>query len=389
MRFSLATLTLALFLLSSACDDPTSVGVELIDIRSGAPEVVEIAPTLIQDRSVFDVTGNARRAMLGDVNDPLIGGTQARAAVDFALPASVVPSAAFRQGTVTYAELQLRPDYLYGDTTATIDTTVSEIFDEWAASGNNSSDEIVPGPVLTTASFSPIDSVLTIPLPQSWISDRDADLRSQDFVTLFNGFLLEPANDGVLFGININDSRMMVVSGGDTVTAFRVSRNLSLLRKTTAASPPPGSVVLQDGQGSGLGIDFDIAGADLENVALSRIVVRVPYDSLAMNQALPANFVRPAMSRVDLVGITADSISVPLATSNVRDGVLVFDDPVLRSTFQNVLIDQSVFTSFALMGSLDVPPIDNTASALILRDGSLDPVDGPAAAMTVIRPTEL
>ncbi len=389
MRPTFAALLIALTVFSTACDDPTSVGVELIDNRSGAPEVEQIGAALIENRTVFDVTGNSRRALMGQVEDPLVGGTAASAALDFALPASLVPSAAFRQGPVTYAELRLRPDYRYGDTTATVDVNVAEIFEDWSATGNNSSEVITSGPVLLTTTLDAADTLFTIPLPESWINDKDPDLRSQDFVNLFNGFLVEAISEGVLLGIDIDRSGMMVVSGDDTVSSFLVSRNLSLVRRTTAGAPPTSRAILQDGHGAGLGIDLNLEASDFQDVALSRIVVRVPYDSLAFDSNLPVNFVRPSLPRVDLVGITPDSLAIPLATSQVRNGVLIFEDPVLRSTIQDLLIGQSVFDSFALMGSLDSPPIDNTASALLLMDGSIDPEDGPIAALTVIRPAEL
>jgi hypothetical protein len=388
MRPLYAKFAFVLLAATLGCDDPTGVGVELIDIRSGAPQVEQLYPAFQTNHVVYDVTGNARRALLGSVEDPLVGGTRAAAALDFAIPSTLVPSADFQQGPVEYAELQLVPDYIYGDTTSTIDVSLSEIFETWTATGNSSSASIPSGPQITTATLRAADTLLVIPLPESWYKDpvTEVNLRSQDFVTLFQGFLVEPLNNGVVFGIDFDESSMLVVSGGDTLN-FLLSRNLSLVSRTSPASPPPGRVVLQDGHGSGLGVEFDFASADLENVAVSRAVLRVLYDSLAADQQLPPNFVRPALTQVDFVGFTSDSVAVPLATSSVTDGVLLFDGPVLRATFQDALIGQSVFDSFALMGSIDLQPVQNTANVLILSDGTID-TDGPTMALTVIKPAE-
>lgn len=387
MKPAHATLVLAILLAVAACDDPTGVGVELIDNGSGAPEAVELAPGLQPDHPVFDVTGGARRALMGATNDPLIGGTAASAALDFALPATVVPSVGFRTGPATSAELRLVRDYRYGDTTATVDLAVSEIFEEWTATGGTSSTTISPGPRLLTATVQATDTLLTIPLPESWVDANDSNLRSQDFVSIFRGFLIEPQSEGVVLGIDVDESHMRVISGGDTAS-FLVSRNLSLIERTAAGNPPAGLAILQDGPGTGLGLVLDFESADVTDVALARVVVRVPYDSIAIRQQLPPNFVRPTIVRADLVGITEDSLAIPLATSQVRNGALLFDDPILTSTLQGVLIGESVFRSFALMGSLDLAPVDNTVNTLLLRDGSVD-ADGPSMALTVIRPATL
>ncbi|MDX1430735.1 MAG: hypothetical protein R3282_10620, partial [Rhodothermales bacterium] len=325
-------------ILSTGCDDPSPLSVDLIDTTSGAPEVVEISLGALPSGIAADVTGNARRSLAGMVDDPVVGRIDAAAGLDFASP--VVLSDAFEEGPVTEAVLELARSYRFGDTTSTVQYSVRAIDEEWQAAGATSAGSIPFGAVITTGEISGSDTMLTIPLPSSWIEANSALIRSTNFANSFHGFYLEATSGNAVLGFSSQSSSFRVVSGEDTVN-FVVSRNLTLLSRDDSGVAPPGTAVLQDGVGLGLEVDFAAAEDQLRDKALNRLVVRVPVDSLSAPP--PPNFVRPRPFQVDLAGVTADSVVVTLAVSVQDEQGYRFESNSLNAVGQEILLGQSPF----------------------------------------------
>ncbi len=376
-------LALVLAIALSACGDSSTLGVDLLDSQVGLPEIVELPTSTLGVQPARDVTGNARRALVGVVDDPLTGTVRSSAGIDFA--SAVVLSEAFRNGPVSSVELLLVSDYRYGDTTATIDVSIREIPEEWTAAGSDSQDRIPSGNEITTATLNGVDSLQTVEMPAEWIDANSALIRTTDFTTGFHGLLFEPVAGNLVTGFNAAATNIRVVSGEDTVD-FIVTRSLSRIRRETAATLPPNIALLQDGVGEGLQLDFGFESSELIDVALNRAILSVPFDS-AQVLSTPPNFVRPLLRQVDLAGVTADSLVIPITAGIPSDGRLVFDSAALRNTIQSALLEQPIFERLVLTGQLGLTPFQNTINVLLVRSGP-DPLDRPRLILTVISPLD-
>ncbi len=361
----LVVLVLTAGLLALGCDDPSPLSADLVDTSSGAPETVVFSLGGLPTTFAADITGNARRSLVGQVDDAVTGRITAAAAMDFASPVAL--SGAFEAGPVTVAELRLQRSYRFGDTTSTVQVNVRSIDDDWDAAGSTSRTEVPFGSVITTGEISGADTLLTIPLPESWIEENSSLLRSTDFVSEFKGFYIEASGGNAVLGFASQSSSFRVASGVDTVD-FVVSRNLTRINKEQAGTPPAGTFVLQDGIGDGLLIDFSNAIDSLNSTALNRAVVHLPVDSTSATT--PANFVRPRPSQVDLSGVTADSVVVTLAVSVQDELGLRFESASLNAVVQAMLLGEMPFEKYVLTGHLDIAPVDNTIDALVIPDGS-------------------
>ncbi len=362
------------------CDDPSNLGVDLVDTSTGTPEVVRISTSGVTTARTRDITGNARRSLIGRVVDPVAGTLAASAGLDFASPVTLSDN--FKAGPVTDAELRLVRTYRYGDTTSTLDINLRSIDVEWIASGSDSKTEIPFGALITTTSLSPQDSLVRVPLPPAWIEANDALLRSANFITDFQGFYVEAAGGNVIVGFSSQTSSMRVVSGADTVD-FVVSRNLTRVVRSSPAVPPPGLSLMQDGVGEGLEVAFDYEESAARGAVLSRAVLRVALDSVSAPP--PVHFVRPRPSQVDLAGVTTDSLVFTLAVSTQQGDFLIFDSTILRGALQDLLLGRSVFERFVITGHADIAPVANTVDVLLLENGTSG-TRLPEINLTVIRP---
>ncbi|MBT8399825.1 MAG: DUF4270 domain-containing protein [Rhodothermia bacterium] len=376
----LVTLLLSAGFLALGCDDPSPLSADLVDTSSGAPETVIFALGALPTTFAADITGNARRSLVGQVDDPVAGRISAAAAMDFASPVAL--SDDFEAGPVTVAELRLQRSYQYGDTTSTVQVAVRSIDEDWDASGSTSSDEVPSGSVVTTGAIVGSDTLLTIPLPDAWIEENSSLLRSTDFVSEFKGFYIDAVGGNAVLGFSSQGSSFRVVSGEDTVD-FVVSRNLTLIDQEEPGTAPAGTVVLQDGIGNGLTLDFSQAVDSLASTALNRVAVRLPIDSTSAT--LPANFVRPRPTQVDLAGVTSDSVVVTIAVSVQDESGLRFESASLNAVVQAMLLGETPFDKYVLTGHLDIAPVDNTIDALIIPDGSLGR-PSPKLDFTVVIP---
>ncbi len=366
--------------LLTSCDDPSNLGVDLVDTTTGTPEIVRISASGVATGEARDVTGNARRSLVGRVTDPLAGTLVVSAGLDFASPVTLSDN--FEAGPVTEAELRLVRSYQYGDTTSALAINVRSINLEWTASGSDSKSDIPFGEVVTTVGAIAQDSLVVVPLPSSWIEANDVLIRSTDFVTDFHGFHLEAAEGNAVIGFSSQSSVMRVVSGADTVD-FVVTRNLTRVERTSTGVLPPGTSLMQDGVGEGLEVAFDYEGNKAIGAVLSRAVLRVAIDSVSA--PAPPNFARPLPSQVALAGITADSLVLSLAVSRREGEYLIFDSTVLRGALQDLLFGRSIFERYVITGHTDIAPFDNTIDVVLIKNGSSGTTT-PEMTLTIIKP---
>jgi len=369
---------LGFFLLAlSACDSPSNVGINLVE-QGGEPSIVRLIPGTFRNEPLQDVTGNGQvvqRPMTGRVDDPALGTITAMGDVDFVTPIGVTD--AFRSGTVTSVTLSLVPIYSYGDTLSTITVALNEFPEEWESVGARADTVIqtVPGSI-TEFTFTPQDTLVTVELPQSWIADNDSTLRSTLFNTSFHGFQFDPSSGNAVVAFSPSQTLLNVVSSGDT-TAYTLSKTLTGITRGALTQDFPDRIVLQDGAGPGIEVQFDFASV-LKDQAVNNIQFRFQADSLTLAEDTPPNFVRPQLREIALFGVTEDQQAVEIDSAvRTKDGVYVFDTNNLIDVIQNMLLNNSVFTRFRL----GVPPQRNSVNPVLLY-GADSPMH-PEAVITV------
>jgi len=370
--------SLALLFLS-ACEDPSNVGISLVDEQAGEPEIVSVSPTPFENEPLRDVTGNSpgtHRTLAGEVIDPVLGTLTAIGYLDFQAPTS--PSDAFTTGPVTSVRLLMTRDYTYGDTTATVSLILSGMEENWESLGARADTVLTAGALVHTFSVSAQDTLITVPLPASWVSEKEGLLRSTTFTDDFHGFQLAWESGEAVLGFSPGTSSMEVVSGSDTLY-FAITKTLSTLTRANAPQLPEGRVLLQDGFGPGINLNFDFKAAAVSDNALNRVIIRLPTDTETLRQQSPEHFYRPPIGLVGLFGITTEENTLAVVEGRLdEDGVLSFEGSALRNVFQQMMLDNNTFERFQIW----VPIEDNTINPLLFY-GPGTGAPQPEAVLTI------
>ncbi|GIV61602.1 MAG: hypothetical protein KatS3mg044_0468 [Rhodothermaceae bacterium] len=381
---SCGALLLALSVLT-ACEDPSSVGLDLVGEQGGQPFVVAVPPAVIEQEVLSDVTGTIGttgtilRTLAGQVEDPLLGRITTTGHIDFQAPSSVPEN--FRNGQVSSATLEMTIDYVYGDTTQPLVLTLHDIPEAWNASGTTADTLITARPeVVTEIRFAPTDSLVTVALPEAWVAAHDARLRATTFNDDFHGFQLAWRSGGAVVGFSPGGFRLRAVAGTDTV-AFPAAKSVTRIEHTGGPDLGPDRILLQDGTGLNVRLRFDFTAETLRNHAVNRARLRLPTDTLTL-QETPPGFVRPPLGEVVLYGITPDDTPVQITrVSRNADGQYVFETAGLLNVIQRMVLEEEIFDRFRLA----VPTEQNTLNAaLLLRDTT--GTGGPAVLLTLTSP---
>jgi hypothetical protein len=314
-----------------ACQDPSGVGLGLVDEDGGIPGgVIVAADSIVLTTAGEPATGGfgtpssplqpQNRILVGRVEDPLAGTAEAVAYFDVRAPAAI-PSG-FRDRGITSATLRLTRSYLYGDTTATLRLSLAEIAADWSPLGAPADTGFVTGPPLATQDFVAADTLFEIPLPQAWVTANDLDLRSDSSAAAIDGFQLRidgPAPlPGVIIGIQTSDesdvlSALRLTTDRDTVDFPIYEVFTSLVRTDTIASPPD-RLLLRAGLNEVVSLSFDLDGLDTLAVAGAAVVLEVDR-SLTDTPG----FKRPIPTELALFGVREDSTRALLARGRLDD----------------------------------------------------------------------
>ncbi|MEM1094450.1 MAG: hypothetical protein AAGJ10_07585 [Bacteroidota bacterium] len=362
MQFRLLSVGL-LALLVVACEDPTGVGSTLVDEQTGQPRVVTEIPTELEPRTYPDLSGDARRLLVGQVDDPLTGQSQATAYFDVGIGNNINDD--FTDNPITAASLELRTDYVYGDTLTPVTIRISDMGENWPSTGVTTDTTFTPGGEIRTFSFSPTDTLVTVPLPAAWITANQSQLRvdNADFVGNFHGFQIDVVEGNAIVGFVTTQSSLQATAGGTTVTYVGV-RAATTMQRLTEPAGLSSYQLIQDGVGPGLRFNFDLS--DIALSALNRTVIRVRADSAALQQNLPANFVRPALPSLELLIVDENGLEILVQTrSPDEDGVFTFDAGGLRNVVQEILLGEVEIQEFGLALT---QPDGHSASALLIHD---------------------
>ncbi len=367
-------LVLCLFA-AAACDDPAPVGIGLVDEQSGVPFLIQVPSEGISVVEGVNVTGNAARALFGNVDDPDLGTTESLAYLDFV--SSGRRTSAFEAGTVTSASLLLFTDYVYGDSTADVNVRLKSLEDSWLGAGASADTVLQVGPSITEHVVNFRTNPLEIPLPQTWVARWDTTLRGSSFDDSFHGLEISTDTRASILGVEILASAIRAVSAGDT-TLFPASRSLTRIVRSDAPTPTPESVTYQNGGFSALALAFNFGQHSQATVVLNRGVVRLIADS-TLSFATPAGFARPAIGSLQLDWVGQDGERVAIALASISDGQFDFESQQLHDSLNVLLQGESHFDRFEIR----VPDSENSVSVIRLP---LQPVEQAPKVLLAVTP---
>ena len=391
-RRFLVVLLGGLLLISTSCSDPTGVGSELVGSGGqGTPEVYEVLPdTFGTDTSpaltglslsLSNIQNNNRswRFLAGTVKDPISGTIETEGYVDFL---GTEP----RSGTLTIdpadsldAELRLQPTYFHGDTLSTYEVNLFEVRDE-ADMGRAPADTSFDvqrqlGTTFSVTGRQLTDSLVTLPLPESWIRDHIDAIQSDTFGTDVNGFKIAAANEPsaadrqVVVGFDLNSTTLRVAATEDTVDFQALKSFTHIERRGAPENPLEDRVLLQDGAGQGLFVEWDydrpVFTDTLKDTPLNTAEITVPIDSTTMRSSIAGepSFVRPDVNGYRVFATRADdtptcnSLGLPqraddsdtcilFTNTTAAPGAALVTSEISFTIFERALFETPLFTRF-------------------------------------------
>ena len=315
----------------AACQEPTGVGIGLIDDEASAPNATPVEATSLALRSASTTTAGfaengspaQSRVLVGSVLDPVYGDASAVAYLDANLPTAGRPQN-FQDSTITAVALRLRLDtyatvdddtlfYVYGDPSAALPIEVRQVTASWSPIDLDVDATLATGAVIATGTILPTDTTYTIDLDPAWVAANAATIRSEQFLTEFEGLEVrvpEGSLPGVVRGFSAAASDLLVATAGDTLS-FPINEVLTSLQQG-APSASESVLALRGGRAEALAFDADFGPIGAR--PLARAQLRFPLDR---SQTGGTTFVRPLARRALLVGVSQDTLRSVLANIDV------------------------------------------------------------------------
>ncbi|MCH8122421.1 MAG: hypothetical protein IH853_04795 [Bacteroidetes bacterium] len=363
-------------------DDPSNIGLGLVDVQAGEPVLVTLVPTSFETSSDADITGGflavtllregANRFLVGTTVDPALGTLTAEGRLSFvALEAA---SDDFRNGPVSSVVLTMDLNYVYGDTLTPITVRLSSISDEWSAAGTRADTVLNVGASIMEIELDPTADLAEIELPSTWVSANDVLLRSETFSSDFRGFHLSHVDGNAVVGVSAGSSFLSIAVPGDTLRVS-VEKILTTVSRDASATPAE-FLLLQDG------IDIIAVELDFETDEILNNLIH--HALFRLNTALPildtpTGFSRPQLTNMDLVAITgSDEFRTVLAEGQVDDdGILTFQSTNLSIAMQNTVLGRGDLVRFELHAPIE----DNSLDFVFFERNS--GAGGPRLILTV------
>jgi hypothetical protein len=375
-RFVVPLLSL---LILSACDDPSPIGLNLVDSQSGDTQVTEFAPSFAGHSNFGDVTGGtnitgAVRTLFGTVSDPVVGPFSMTGYMDFINSSNV--SSEFRAAAVSFADLELNLDYIYGDTLNPVTLDIYEIGADWISESGRADSFLDAQSLVTSTTVMPEKGVFHIPLPSTWISGKDAVLRSTTFVDEFHGFALRASQGSAVLGVHFSGSSLRASSvPGDTVN-FSLSKVLSASSFVSDAANPE-YLSLRDGAAETISLRFPFESKDFGEAAFHRVIIRL--NSADVSSLYPVGFERSNPIAVGLRAVAVDETTrLNIIVGEIAEnGTISFDSATLANVVQSSNLANSGLDRFELY----FPVESNTVGIIAFKKG-LPATFGPRAVIT-------
>lgn len=378
----------ALVLSISGCDDSSTVGLGVgpDSLQGGAPVTLDVFPSL-DTTTVAPQTGLALRPgvgvgrdqwrfLVGRVDDPVGGTIEADGSFDLLGRRFLSAPLLEADADSLEAKLRLLPNYVHGDTAAQVDVRVFELSEEAEMDGATADTTFPAANEVTTASISPTDSLITVDLPQSWISDNLSALRDTSdggagFEEAFHGFKLVPGQEAnaVVGFSSVSATLRLSHVNGETSADFASFKSFTHVERRNVPASPSNYVVLQGGVGKSLTMrwDYDANPLDtLKSSPLNRADIFVPVDTTALKErGGSATFVRPLAKGFRIIATRrpgADTPScgsvgtaaipnndsrcaLPLVGRSAPSAIRVSSNAAFR-VFETSLLDEPVFTTY-------------------------------------------
>ncbi len=324
VRLAAALLCGAVLLAVVSCSDPASVGTGLgpDSLSGGDPETQNIVPSSLDTARVSPLTGFAGsplgqdrswRFLVGQVDDPLAGPTEANGYIDFFgsenRPSTFqdLPASAFN------VELRLRRSYLHGDTTSTLALQLYDLDGnaDMARAPADTTFAAETAPVRPeTYSVAPTDTLVTLSLPDAWVEEHIATLKDSARFDdgSFDGFRLTTTSGDAVVGYEHGSATLRMASESDTVD-FQVEKTFTHVERGQPPALAEDRLLLQDGIGVGLSMAWTDGAIDSladANVLLNRAQISVPVDTSLLTPPAGSDFVRPLPSGYRLLATRAE-----------------------------------------------------------------------------------
>ncbi|WP_157621256.1 DUF4270 family protein [Salisaeta longa] len=316
-----------LLLAANACDSSSTIGLGVgpDSLRGGDPVELTVPVRNMQDTTLqpavtsgltLPIGTSINRVVAGRVDDPVIGITTAQGYVDFSAPRVYPPGYASDVTEIQSVTLELEPNYVYGDTTQPVELTVFDTAAEWSADSLRADTTLGRLGEITTLTYNPSDTLVTVDFPQSWIDANEPVLTdtSDSFANRFNGIALTHASGNAVVGFQRATAVLRVRTQVDTL-AFTGRKVFSGVSYAEDGTLPQGRALLQQttGQAAVFSLPKDEAPLDtLGQAPVNRARIVLPVDTLTFDRNTPMGFVRPAPNAFVLVARLAEG--APLCT---------------------------------------------------------------------------
>lgn len=364
-------LALAALALFAACQDPSGVGLGLIDEEGGDPNRAILLSDSLSITDGEDVTGGfavegdpfeQERVLVGAATDPDFGDVRAEAYFDIRQP--VTPSG-FADQPLTSATLRLARDYVYGDSAAALALALYEVAASWNPVGAEADTAFAVGDRIAAYDVTGSDTLFALALPDDWVSANGALLQSDSVQTAFDGFQLrldDGALGGAVVGFATEESVLRLTTAEDTVE-YALREVFTHIERSLAPFAPTDALVLRDGTGEGL--SFTLPPDTLGDVAVARATFRLAADASLLDRGGLTRALPPALA---LRGITASGGRTVLATTelNEADATYTFSSRTLADVIQDAVLGVATFVRY------EIAPFTSPATV-----GVLPVVTGP------------
>ncbi|MFB6271299.1 MAG: hypothetical protein ABEL51_00240 [Salinibacter sp.] len=249
------------------------------------------------------------RFLVGRVDDPIpgTGVLQANGYFDISLPTSI-PERIRTEGRPDSIKAQLRlpRTYLHGDTTSTVKIEVLNLAGDAEMNGARADTTFEVGSSATqgTVALSPTNTLLTIDLPPSWLTQaRLDDLRrndaQKDSLNRVHGFkLTTPNTEDVVVGFSSTSAELRlthkVADTSVTYSSFKTFTHIEQVGMPKDIQSP--HKLIQGGTGVGLEMKWNFAKPPLDTLSndpLNGAQIFVPIDTMEMKSYNRPSFTRP------------------------------------------------------------------------------------------------
>lgn len=329
--------------LLAACDDPTNVGGDLLGAAGGDPVNTVEPLSSLRAGELKQSPDSAPRVLAGMVHDPVLGQYEVQGYFDI----TAVTSEDFQAGNVEAVELRLRRTYVYGDSTSELRAVLREINEDWGADDIPTGTSFATGPVVTEFTFSAMDTLVVVPLPDSWVSERDPVLRDPDVGNLFHGFRIDPVEGNAVVGFGPTGTTLFATTGSDSLF-YPIGKTYPFAERSASVDIPENRFLMQASIGPlpefSLSVSSDIYTSG-EPFSVNRATLTLWADTLSFRQNTPAHFERPLLRTLDLYArVSGDSAYALIGRSTMDDqGRFVFEGTALARNIEEYITEDIEF----------------------------------------------